>query len=675
MVQILRASNLVGTFGVNTHIPYTDGKYSDIPLVISELKYLGISQVRDSITNGQNGSAPLSSYVQIAEAGIHFTTGVGGSDTSALTASIGLVKQLQTQVPGSVVAVEGANEINNWPVTFNGVGGLQGALNMQQLIYSSVHSDAVLSGVGVDYFTGYPADGGPNPLTTPGLADFDNQHPYPLQGQAPGYAMNPKNVLPNEPGSTGPVVYTETGYSTVNNAFFGSVSEDVQAKYTLDLLLDAAADGVSHTYLYQLMDAYAQGSPQGDDGFGLYNTDGSPKLAATAIHDLTTILNDSSANAWSFTPGDLNYSVTGLPTSGRTLEVEKADGTFDILVWNEPEIWNAATSSEVNAPRASVSLQLGSKYDVSVFDPMLGTSAVQTLSSTQGVTLNVTDHPLIVQVSSAQTTQVSVASKSSHANDLAYAKTASGPTRFIDLLNLEASFPDLIKAFGTQMQSMQGWYNANQAAEKRANTFDGLDYVASYSNLIAQYASAGSMKAVQDAGATDYITSGFAQNSSITFNGLDYIASYGDLIKAFGADSDAGAYQFIEYGSKENRTTSFDGLDYIASYSDLIKAIGANEQAGAAHFIDYGSREGRATSFDGLSYIAQYTDLMTALGANNDAGASHYITNGANEGRGTSFDVAAYEQAHPDLQGAYATPDQFLTAYINTYVTTGHFLT
>jgi hypothetical protein len=31
--------------------------------------------------------------------------------------------------------------------------------------------------------------------------------------------------------------------------------------------------------------------------------------------------------------------------------------------------------------------------------------------------------------------------------------------------------------------------------------------------------------------------------------------------------------------------------------------------------------------------------------------------------------------AHPYLQGRYATPDQFLAAYIDTYVTTGHFLT
>ena len=42
----------------------------------------------------------------------------------------------------------------------------------------------------------------------------------------------------------------------------------------------------------------------------------------------------------------------------------------------------------------------------------------------------------------------SVAVKVPIANDLNYASTASGYNHFIDLLNFEASFPDLISAFG-----------------------------------------------------------------------------------------------------------------------------------------------------------------------------------------------------------------------------------
>ncbi len=80
--------------------------------------------------------------------------------------------------------------------------------------------------------------------------------------------------------------------------------------------------------------------------------------------------------------------------------------------------------------------------------------------------------------------------------------------------------------------------------------------MASYNDLIGAYAPAGSLKAVQDAGASHYISDGSSEGRTTTFNGLDYVASYGDLIKAFGADNDAGAYHYIEDGHSEGRTTT-----------------------------------------------------------------------------------------------------------------------
>ncbi len=272
-------------------------------------------------------------------------------------------------------------------------------------------------------------------------------------------------------------------------------------------------------------------------------------------------------------------------------------------------------------------------------------------------------------------------------NDLTYSSTASGFNNFIDLYNFEASYPDLINAFGFNQRAMQSWYNTYEPTEKRIETFDGLDYVASYPGLISAYASAGSLQATQDDGAKSFIAYGFTHGLATTFNGLDYIASYGDLINAYGASNDLGAYHYIEYGHNEGRTVTFDGLDYIASYSDLIKAYGANEQAGAVHFIDYGFKEGRATTFDGLSYIADYTDLMSALGADNNGGATHYITYGFNEGRsneftfhdamGTFFAAAAvteYEKDFPTTAHFGNNDDDFFTAYIDAYKWTGHYL-
>ncbi len=247
---------------------------------------------------------------------------------------------------------------------------------------------------------------------------------------------------------------------------------------------------------------------------------------------------------------------------------------------------------------------------------------------------------------------------SSHSNDLTSAATASGSNHFIDFSNFEASFPDLIHAFGTNQQAMQDWYNSIEPHEQRVETFDGLDYVASYADLTNAFRSAGSIQAIEDAGATHFITNGLNEGRTTSFNGLDYIASYGDLIDALHANSDAGAYHYIENGRSEGRATNFDGLDYIASYSDLIAAFGANEQAGAAHYINNGRSEGRTTSFNGLDYVASYSDLSAAFGANSDAGATHYIQNGVHEGRTTSFDGLDYIASYGDLIAAFGANEQ-----------------
>jgi hypothetical protein len=399
--SVMRASDFLDTLGVNTHIPYTDGGYANISNVIADIAYLGIDETRDTISDGANGSAPLSSYIAVAQAGVKFTIIVSATTTAGLQANLALVEQLNEAVPGSVIAVEGPNEINNFPITYNGVSGLQGALDLQKALYSMVHASSALQGVAVDYFTGYGAGSiaqGPDPATTSGLADYDTQHPYPNNGNPPDEWVSRSAALTNEQPATGPAVYTETGYST-NGGTTGDVNQDVQAKYTLDLLMDDAKNGIAHTDLYQLLDAYEPGSPQGDDGFGLFDPSNQPKEAATAIHDLTTILADDGKDAGTFTTTPIDYSVTGLPSTGNSMAIQKSNGASDIVVWNEPEIWNESTGTEITAATKDVAVQLGATYQkVEVFDPLSSAAPIETLTNVSSVALGLTDHPLIVEV-------------------------------------------------------------------------------------------------------------------------------------------------------------------------------------------------------------------------------------------------------------------------------------
>jgi len=402
----IQAAGFLNSLGVGMHIPYTDGGYANLGNDAADLAYLGLNNVRDGVSDGSNGSAPLSSYITLAQQGIRFTfvvAGGGALTTASLQAELGLYDQVNKAVPGSVVAIEGSNEINNAPITFNGVGGLQGALDLQRALYAAVHADTSLAGVAVDYFTGYNAGSvavGPDPTATAGLADYDTQHLYPNNGDAPAAWVTPSQSLGNESASTGygPAVFTETGYST-NGGTTGGVNADVQAKYTLDLLLDDAANGISRTYLYQLMDAYKPGSPQGNDGYGLFDPSNAPKAAATAIHNLVGILADKAVTASTFTPATLGYSVTGLPSTGNSLALEKASGTYDVAVWNEPKIWNGATGTEITAATQNSTVQLGGAYaTVEVFDPLASATAVSVLHNVSSVQLGLTDHPLLVQI-------------------------------------------------------------------------------------------------------------------------------------------------------------------------------------------------------------------------------------------------------------------------------------
>lgn len=397
----ISAAKFLASIGVATHIPYTDGGYANLSRVQSNLDYLGVDQLRDGISNGENGSAPLSSYIQLAKAGKKFTfvVGSGTSSNASIQSTLNTIKQLVAAVPGSVTAIEGPNEINNQVTTFNGLGGLSGAVALQKFLYSAVKSDPGLSGVAVDYFTGYSSGGfaaGPDPSKTSGLADYDTQHPYPDSGGIPANSVDPSQTLPNEQGNNGAFVYTETGYTTKISDVNG-VSENVQGRYTLDLLLDAAKAGATHTDLYELMDAYRTGSPQGNAGYGLFDQNNNPKLAAFGIHNLTTILADNGTVA----SKAVAYDVSGLPATGDSLAIAKSDGTTDIAVWAEPQLWDRNSKRELSALTSTVTVKLDGAHAVSVYDPLIGSSPIATYGSTSSVQLQVSDHPLIVAVKAA----------------------------------------------------------------------------------------------------------------------------------------------------------------------------------------------------------------------------------------------------------------------------------
>jgi len=183
-----------------------------------------------------------------------------------------------------------------------------------------------------------------------------------------------------------PRVTTETGWYTValgtGQAY--PITETQQGKLFLNLYLAAYKRGWSATFIYMLHDDSVQGY------WGLYHTDWSPKLSATYLHNMTTIL----ADTVSFTPGSLNYSIPSQPATVHDLLIQKSDGKFMLAVWNE-----RASGSD------AITVNLGATFaTVKVYDPTVGTAVTQTLNNVSSVPLTLSDHPVIIEVSGAVST-------------------------------------------------------------------------------------------------------------------------------------------------------------------------------------------------------------------------------------------------------------------------------
>jgi hypothetical protein len=158
--------------------------------------------------------------------------------------------------------------------------------------------------------------------------------------------------------------------------------------------------------------------------------------------------------------------------------------------------------------------------------------------------------------------------------------------------------------------------------------FDGLQYIASYADLIAAFG------ANAAAGEAHYLSNGQSEGRSADdFDEDQYLENYGDLRSAFGNNGDAATQHYIDFGFEEGRS-DVDGLQYIASHDDLIPALGANEAAGVAHYVQFGRDEGREKdTFNETQYLANYPDLAAAFGNDGDAATVHYIQFGSAEGR------------------------------------------
>jgi hypothetical protein len=348
----IRCADFLDTIGVNTHVGYADSQYGPARAILSAMTYIGVKYARDVAINPSQPSA--SHYRELARGGISFCMFWGVH--RAMSEAIAQISDLERLWPGSVHALEGPNEIKPG-FAWNGLAGNAAGQAFMRDLRRAALADPRLRHKPVVNYTSYA------PVAAE--CDFANQHPYPKGGRQPAAIIRqardeyvgPRGVMPGKP-----MMFTEFGYHTLvgkppRQGRWQGVDEDTQAALTLNGLFVAVADGISRTYIYQLLDGYADGAalPDQERHFGLFRFDGAPKPAATALKRLFATLEDKAADARAFAPRPLAAEVS-IQGPGKALFLRGALGQAFVALWNDSPVWDVESAARVPATPAVVTV-------------------------------------------------------------------------------------------------------------------------------------------------------------------------------------------------------------------------------------------------------------------------------------------------------------------------------
>jgi len=176
-------------------------------------------------------------------------------------------------------------------------------------------------------------------------------------------------------------------------------SEDVHGRYLLRYVLEQYRLGYRRSFIYELLDSDAA-------QWGLFRADISPRPAARGLGSMIKLLSegrwDDSAKRWavpSFTPRALLFTLPNLPERVHTLLLEKSDGRFYLVLWNEVNNWDVSTGKPVYSRSVPLTLRIGqSVKQVRTFLPLTHVTSVTATFNSSVVKLEVPDHPLIVEI-------------------------------------------------------------------------------------------------------------------------------------------------------------------------------------------------------------------------------------------------------------------------------------
>ena len=414
------ARDFLDSIGVCTHI----GQGVDEPQQAAKaLRYAGVRNIRDD-----GSPRHVQDWIAVhQQAGVRVVLTMSGPDDAAIGRLIEISRQLADA--GALLALEGPNEPNNWAVTYDGKksGGNETFVPVakwQAAFYAAAKRDPVLKNfpvfhsseaggsepdnVGLQFLT-IPAGAGTLMPDGTRYADYANVHNYICRQPAIIDNMAWLNADPLFHGWTDgiyveygktwrksfdgysndelknlPRVTTETGWVTGGPK---GLTQEQQGRLYLNLYLAQFKRGFRHTFVYMLRDAGGS-----DAGYGIVEKDYSPKKSAQYLHNLTTILSDTSEHQAA--AAKLAYHIPDQPATVHDLLLSRNNnGTLDLVVWSEKASGTSSINVDLGAARASVR----------VYDPTTGTEPTQSLTNVRTIPLTLSDHPVIIELAAPAT--------------------------------------------------------------------------------------------------------------------------------------------------------------------------------------------------------------------------------------------------------------------------------
>ena len=417
-------NDFLNSIGVVTTSP---DRGQPLARTIGMVRYCGFRWVRAGIEGlSDKGPTTIQTFLDLhRETGVRLSWGLvsGGTDVKKLVETGKVLAEA-----GALLAFEGNNEPNNWGVTYQGEKGggrehsWMAVAKLQRDLYQAVKRDPVLAkypvwsisepgaqrdNVGLQFLTIPP---GAQTLMPDGTkyADYANVHNYIYHPHSPYLADNKTwdaadptaaskvdglfgnfgvtwarrfRGYTQEQLDTLPRVTTESGANIE-----GPVTEEIHGLNLMNLYLAQFKRGYAYTSVYLLRDRTDE---DGNQSFGFYRADYSPRKAAIYLHNLMTILADNGTLA---KPGHLDFAIANQPETVHELLLQHSEGTFQLIVWDERL-----------RGQHRVTVQLGvTPASVRIYDPTIGIEPVRTPTNVSSFELGLSDHPIVIAISSSR---------------------------------------------------------------------------------------------------------------------------------------------------------------------------------------------------------------------------------------------------------------------------------